>query len=187
MGGLKSVLDQGEVTLGRSALAGRRSQGVDILPDSGVYVSYLSNKKPPVSSGFLGGACRARTGDPPACKAGALPTELTPRSLDFSGIAGSLDLARTGRVYGKPASVATPRCRGSYLARSSRRELGVARARGRCPDKRQVGAQPGAYVSASDFAVPVAHGAIASWALLRLTTRSSSPSVVKSWIMSLSG
>ena len=36
---------------------------------------------------------------PPACKAGALPTELTPRGLDSSGIKGLLGLARTGRGY----------------------------------------------------------------------------------------
>jgi hypothetical protein len=30
---------------------------------------------------------------PPACKAGALPTELTPRSLNSSGVAGFLDLS----------------------------------------------------------------------------------------------
>ena len=36
---------------------------------------------------------------PPACKAGALPTELTPRGANSSGIPGLLGLARGGRVY----------------------------------------------------------------------------------------
>lgn len=49
--------------------------------------------------------------------------------------------------------------------------------------RRRVG--EAAYVSASPS--PAVHGAASSTALLRLTTMSSAPSVVKNWIMSLSG
>jgi hypothetical protein len=66
--GRDGLLDQGEVTLRPAAFASSRSQGVDILPDPPVSVSYMGNKKPAVSSGFSEWSVPGSNRRPPACK-----------------------------------------------------------------------------------------------------------------------
>ena len=68
--GLDGLLDQSEVALDTAALTGSRSQGVDILPVSGVSVSYLGNEKLTVSSDFLRWSVPGSNRRPPACKFG---------------------------------------------------------------------------------------------------------------------
>ena len=93
---------------------------------------------------------------------------------DGRGIQANLNADRPGRA--RRCSV--DRCTGATAARRLTPRLGLT-ARKNTGQDRSYAAPSGG--------TRVVHGAATSTALLRSTTRSSSPSVVKSWIMSLSG